>query len=55
MLAIVAAVLFVFAFIFQVADAPHEVWLQPEALLYFGLALLAVYVAGVNWNPFRHS
>ena len=50
-----ATVLFAFAFVFQVAGAPHEVWLQAVALLYLGLALLAIYVAGVNWNPFRHG
>jgi len=54
MLAVLAFVAFLLAFIFQVAGGPHEAWLQPPALLYLGLAFLAIYQMYPGY-PWRHG
>jgi hypothetical protein len=50
MLVLVAFVAFLLAFVFKVFGGPAEAWLQPQALLYLGLA--AWVLAGlVPWAP----
>lgn len=55
MFAFIAAFLFLLALVFHLAGAPHESWLQPEALLYAGLALLALHEGGAGWQPWRRG
>jgi hypothetical protein len=53
-LALLAAFFFALAFVFRLAGAPPESWLQPDALLLLGLCLLALHEAGVwGWVAAR--
>jgi hypothetical protein len=51
MLIVIAFVAFLLAFVFKVFGGPAETWLQPQALLYLGLAswVLAVLVPWAPW------
>ncbi|MEV3859372.1 hypothetical protein AB0J38_34345 [Streptomyces sp. NPDC050095] len=53
MLAFVAAVLFVIAFVIHATKTSTEVVFDPTSLMLVGLAFLAVHSAGVGsgWSP----
>jgi hypothetical protein len=54
MLVVIAFVCFLLAFVFKVFGGPAETWLQPQALLYLGLA--AWVLSGlVPWAPWRRQ
>ncbi|MEV6551068.1 hypothetical protein AB0M57_20495 [Streptomyces sp. NPDC051597] len=55
MLAIVAAVLFVIAFVIHATETSTETVFSPTSLMLVGLALLAMHSAGVGsgWAPPR--
>lgn len=55
MLAIIAAILFVIAFVIYAADIVISAIFSPTALLLAGLALLALHLAGVGpaWSTPR--
>ncbi|MEV6175538.1 hypothetical protein AB0L99_46095 [Streptomyces sp. NPDC051954] len=48
MLAFVAGALFVIAFIIRVTETTTEVIFSPTSLMFVGLAVLAVHLAGVG-------
>jgi hypothetical protein len=48
MLAIIAAILFAVAFIIRVTGTATDVVFSPTSLLYVGLVLLALHLAGVG-------
>jgi hypothetical protein len=58
MLAVIAAIIFVIAYILSISGAAIGAALAPGSLLFIGLALVALHLAGVgpawSWSGRRH-